>query len=140
MKHSILATLLTPLLIQFSPAADVQASKPNILFFLVDDMGWQETSVPFHTEPTKLNKTYQTPAMVKLASEGLVFTNAYACAICSPTRVSLMTGQNAARHRVTCWTLQKDKSPERGNKFLNPSPWNLNGLQPVGSTPYLLLA
>jgi hypothetical protein len=30
-------------------------SRPNILFFLVDDMGWQETSVPFHTERTKLN-------------------------------------------------------------------------------------
>jgi arylsulfatase A-like enzyme len=44
-----------------------------------------------------------------------------------------MTGQNAARHRVTCWTLRKDKSPERGNKTLNPSHWNLNGLQPTGS-------
>ncbi|MEJ6779237.1 MAG: sulfatase [Akkermansiaceae bacterium] len=134
MKHSFLATLLTSILTQFSPAAEVLASKPNILFFLVDDMGWQETSVPFHTEPTKLNKIYQTPAMVKLASEGVAFTNAYACAICSPTRVSLMTGQNAARHRVTCWTLQKDKSPESGNKILTPSHWNLNGLQPAGST------
>ena len=64
MKHSFLATLLTSILTQFSPAAEVLASKPNILFFLVDDMGWQETSVPFHTEPTKLNKIYQTPAMV----------------------------------------------------------------------------
>ncbi len=128
MKHSILAALLAPLLIlQVS-------SRPNILFFLVDDMGWQETSVRFHTQPTKLNKIYQTPAMEKLASEGVLFTNAYACAICSPTRVSLMTGQNAARHRVTCWTLQKDKSPERGNKTLKPSPWNLNGLQPAAST------
>jgi len=108
-------------------------NKPNILFFLVDDMGWQETSVAFHTERTKLNDIYRTPAMEKLAEEGLRFTSAYACAICSPTRVSLMTGQNAARHRVTCWTLDKDKSPEGGNKLLKSSPWNLNGLQPVGA-------
>ncbi|MCP5537990.1 MAG: sulfatase [Akkermansiaceae bacterium] len=134
MKPPVFLTILTSLLIQHSPAGELPAGRPNILFFLVDDMGWQETSVPFHTEPTKLNTIYQTPAMVKLASEGLVFTNAYACAVCSPTRVSLMTGQNAARHRVTCWTLIKDKSPERENKILQSSPWNLNGLQPVGST------
>ena len=81
-------------------------------------MGWQETSVPFHTERTKLNDIYRTPTMEKLAKEGLRFTSAYACAICSPTRVSLMTGQNAARHRVTCWTLDKDKSPEISQELL----------------------
>jgi len=109
------------------------AGAPNILFFFIDDMGWQETSVPFHTKPTKLNREYRTPNMERLAADGLLFTNAYACSVCSPSRVSLMTGQNAARHRVTCWTLRKSKSPERGNKTLNPSNWNLNGLQPVGA-------
>ena len=109
-----------------------QAKRPNIVFFLVDDMGWQETSVSFHSKRTKLNDIYKTPAMERLASEGLLFTNAYACAVCSPTRVSLMTGQNAARHRVTCWTLDKNKSPEGRNRVLKSSDWNLNGLQPVG--------
>lgn len=116
-----------------STTASAKPARPNLLFFLVDDMGWQETSVPFHSERTKLNDIYRTPNMEKLASEGLRFTSAYACAICSPTRVSLMTGQNAARHRVTCWTLDKDKSPEGGNTLLESSPWNLNGLQPVGA-------
>ena len=109
------------------------AEKPNILFFFVDDMGWQDTSVPFHTEPTKLNQQYRTPSMERLASEGLLFTNAYACSVCSPTRISLMTGQNAARHRVTCWTLRKNRSPEPKRKTLLACDWPLNGLQPVGA-------
>jgi arylsulfatase A-like enzyme len=109
------------------------AQQPNIVFFFVDDMGWQDTSVPFHSETTRLNREYRTPNMEKLAGDGLVFTNAYACSVCSPSRVSLMTGQNAARHKVTCWTLRKDKSPEGGNKILVAPPWNLNGLQPKGA-------
>ena len=39
------------------------AERPNIIFFLVDDMGWQETSVPFHTQVTELNRRYRTPNM-----------------------------------------------------------------------------
>ncbi|MGI9497538.1 MAG: sulfatase [Mariniblastus sp.] len=105
---------------------------PNLLFFFVDDMGWQDTSVPFHSESTALNRDYRTPNMAKLASRGLRFTNAYACSICSPSRVSLMTGQNAARHKVTCWTLRKDTSPARPGKQFLPTNWNLNGLQPAG--------
>ncbi|MCP5534170.1 MAG: sulfatase [Akkermansiaceae bacterium] len=109
------------------------APKPNILFFLVDDMGWQETSVPFGPETTPLNRDYRTPNMERLAGDGVLFTNAYACAICSPTRVSLMTGMNAARHGVTCWTLRKDTSPERNDKQFDACEWPLNGLQPPGS-------
>lgn len=122
---SIAAFLLALIL---SPAL---ANKPNILFFFVDDMGWQDTAVPFHSSPTKLNQQYRTPNMEKLAKKGLLFTNAYACSICSPSRVSLMTGQNAARHGVTCWTLRKDRSPERPNKNFSSSHWPLNGLQPA---------
>ncbi|WP_431130477.1 sulfatase-like hydrolase/transferase, partial [Flagellimonas flava] len=68
---------------------------PNIVFFFVDDMGWQDTWVPFHTELTQLNKMYHTPNMEHLANEGMKFTHAYATAVCSPSRVSLMTGLNA---------------------------------------------
>lgn len=107
--------------------------QPNIILFLVDDMGWQDSSVAFHSERTPLNDDYHTPTLEKLASEGTLFTNAYACAICSPSRVSLMTGQNAARHKVTCWTLRKDASPEPNHPTLGPSTWNVNGLQPVGA-------
>lgn len=105
--------------------------KPNILFFFVDDMGWQDTSVPFHTEVTALNRRYRTPNMERLAAQGMKFTQAYACAVCSPTRVSLMTGLNAARHGVTNWTLRKDRSPDRKHPVIQPPAWNPNGLSPT---------
>ena len=85
-------------------------SRPNIIMFLVDDMGWQETSVPFYTEETPLNRRFKTPNMEILAEKGVKFMQAYACAISSPSRCSLMSGMNAARHRVTNWTLSLNNS------------------------------
>jgi len=102
--------------------------RPNIVFFLVDDMGWQETSVPFHSEVTALNRRYQTPHMERLAAAGMKFTQAYASAVCSPTRVSALTGMNVARHRVTNWTKEKNRSPDNPHKTLAPPQWNLNGI------------
>lgn len=64
---------------------------PNIILFLVDDMGWQDTSLPFWKEETPLNRRFNTPAMERLAEDGMMFTQAYASPICSPTRVSLMS-------------------------------------------------
>jgi arylsulfatase A-like enzyme len=104
------------------------AARPNIVFFLVDDMGWQETSVPFYSEVTELNRRYRTPNMERLAAAGMKFTQAYASAVCSPTRVSALTGMNAARHRVTNWTLRKDRSPDSPHETLQPPAWNLNGI------------
>ena len=81
--------------------------RPNIIFFLVDDMGSQDTSVPFYYDTngdavvTALNNLYRTPNMEVLAAGGMKFTCAYAHSVCSPTRVSFMTGMNSARHHVT---------------------------------------
>ncbi|HSH20704.1 MAG TPA: sulfatase [Draconibacterium sp.] len=111
--------------------AQPNSEKPNIIFFLVDDMGWQETSVPFWKEKTMLNERYQTPAMETLAAKGMKFTQAYACPLCSPTRVSLMTGMNAARHAVTNWTLRKNISPDNKHNILEIPQWNVNGLSPL---------
>ena len=105
--------------------------KPNIIFFLVDDMGWQDTSVPFWTEATPFNHLYHTPAMERLAASGMKFTQAYASSVCSPTRVSLMTGMNAARHRVTNWTLRKNASNDAKDDVLEYPLWNVNGLSPL---------
>ncbi len=117
-------------------SAEVQTPKPktqpNIVLFLVDDMGWQDTSVPFWTKKTPFNKRFRTPNMERLAASGVKFTQAYACAVCSPTRVSLMTGLNAARHRVTNWTLRKNRSQDARHATLAFPKWNMNGLQPVG--------
>ena len=74
------------LLIATSVAAQ---QPPNIVLFLVDDMGWQDTSVPFHTERTALNDRYRTPNMERLADDGMIVTQAYACSVCSPSLVSL---------------------------------------------------
>ena len=106
-------------------------AKPNIIVFLVDDMGWQDTSVPFWTKTTPFNQRYHTPNMERLAKEGMKFTNAYATPVCSPSRISLMTGMNAARHKVTNWTLQKDASVDAPDSLLTPPQWNVNGLSPV---------
>lgn len=114
------------------PQGPTAKPKPNIILFLVDDMGWQDTSVPFWDKRTPFNDRYQTPNMERLARDGMKFTQAYATPVCSPTRVSLMTGMNAARHRVTNWTLYKDalQSAEKNHKQLEFPRWNVNGISP----------
>ena len=115
---------------------------PNIVLFFVDDMGWQDTSVPFWNQPTPFNVLYKTPNMERLAKKGVKFTNAYATPVCSPTRVSLMTGMNAARHRVTNWTLKPDqKQPmELNHPFLEFPDWNYNGIGLDPATPHAAYA
>lgn len=113
-----------------SAVAATNKARPNIIFFLVDDMGWQETSVPFWKERTPLNERYRTPAMERLARLGVKFTEAYACSVSSPSRCSLMTGMNAARHRVTNWTLRYDALNDAPSAVLDLPDWNYNGLQP----------
>lgn len=77
------------------------AQKPNIIFFLVDDLGWQDCSLPMHSSVTTQNQFFKTPKLEKLAAKGVKFTQAYACPLSSPSRVSLMTGCNTTRHHVT---------------------------------------
>ena len=61
----------------------------------------------------------------------MMFTQAYASSISSPTRCSLITGTNAARHRVTNWTLFKDKTTDRESDVLTLPDWNYNGVAQV---------
>ncbi|MGP1477418.1 MAG: sulfatase [Phocaeicola sp.] len=111
-------------------------ARPNIVLFMVDDMGWQDTSVPFWTQRTRLNDIYETPNMERLAAQGMMFTQAYACPISSPTRCSLMTGSNAARHRVTNWTLEKGVSTDDPDKDCLTPDWNYNGISQVTGTDH----
>lgn len=119
-----------------------QQPHPNIILFFVDDLGWQDTSVPFWTGKTPFNERYHTPNMERLAAEGMKFTQAYATPVCSPTRVSLMTGMNAARHRVTNWTLYKDeiKHMETDHEQLTFPMWNVNGLTPDSTVKHAAYA
>lgn len=116
--------------IVFSNPNKESLDPPNIILFLVDDMGWQDTSLAFWHKKTPFNGIYQTPNMERLAKEGMKFTQAYATAVCSPTRISLMTGMNAARHRVTNWTLEKDliQPMEKNHPTLEFPMWNVNGV------------
>lgn len=113
------------------------ADRPNILFFLVDDMGIGDTSVPFlykdgQPQRIPLNDLYRTPNMEKLAANGRLFTNAYSYSVCSPTRISLMTGQAAPRHGVTTWTHPKDSTVDTGlvetATVKSPSAWRVTGI------------
>jgi len=105
--------------------------KPNIILFLVDDLGWQDLSEPFYRERTPFNDRYKTPNVERLADRGMKFTRAYASCVCSPSRVSLMTGMNAARHRVTNWTLRRNESTDAKDETLIFPEWNVNGMSPV---------
>lgn len=67
--------------------------KPNIVFFYVDDLGWRDVGFMG-------SKYYDTPAIDKLASEGMIFTDAYAMPTCLPSRACLMSGQYPPRHGV----------------------------------------
>jgi arylsulfatase A len=65
--------------------------KPNILIFLMDDMGWKDAECYG-------SRFIETPVTDRLASEGMRFTDAYAAApVCSPTRASILTGQYPGR-------------------------------------------
>ena len=113
-------------------AAQVQ---PNIVLFLVDDMGWQDTSLAFAEQQTPANQHFRTPNMEALATKGVKFTQAYSHAVCSPSRVSLMTGQNPTRHHVSNWTKLPD-SDHSGTWGPNAAPtnWRTEGLQPKDIT------
>jgi arylsulfatase A-like enzyme len=102
---------------------------PNIIVFLVDDMGLMDTSVPFVTDadgkPVRypLNDFYRTPNMEKLAEAGTRFTSFYAHSVCSPTRISILTGQNSARHRTTAWI----RSESNNGGTYGPKEWSWSG-------------
>ncbi|MBI6117568.1 sulfatase [Salegentibacter maritimus] len=119
---------------------NAQEKKPNVVLFFVDDMGWQDTSVPFWTKETPFNKRYHTPNMERLANKGTKFTQAYATPICSPSRVSILTGANAARHKVTNWTLKRNVSQDASDDKLEFPQWNMNGISSSSTVPNSFVA
>ena len=116
---------------------------PNIILFLVDDMGLMDTSVPMLTDedgpsspdgharsgnPQRhpLNDWYRTPNMERLAAMGVRFSNFYSHNVCSPTRVSIMNGQNSARHRTTDYIF-----PWKNNRLIDTGQYPLAVCQQV---------
>lgn len=131
MKNYCLLCLFS-LLSLFSQAQQ----KPNIIVFLVDDMGWMDTSVPFGDSMMPLNKKYHTPNMERLARAGMKFTNAYATPVCTPSRTSMLTGMNAAHHGITNWTSPVKNNPtDDADTLMSPAAWMINGLSPSPGIP-----
>ena len=138
MKNKLSSIIL--LLSGYSLVIQAQ-EKPNVIIFLVDDMGLMDTQVPFLTDgkgnPVRypLNDWYRTPNMERLANQGIRFSTFYAQSVSSPTRASIMTGQNATRHRTTNWI-----NSETNNKTpYGPKDWNWKGLNTNNITLPLVL-
>lgn len=110
-------------------AAQAAASRPNVILFLVDDMGWMDCGAYG-------SKYYETPNMDQFATRAMRFTNAYAQPLCSPTRCSLLTGQYSARHGITSATGHQPPQ-EPGHKFLPDSAPATQAMLPAESKNYM---
>ena len=77
--------------------------RPNIIFMMSDDQGWDGTSVQMHPDlKNSGNAIVSTPNLEKLASQGMRFSAAYSPAsVCSPTRLSLMNGKSPAANHLS---------------------------------------
>ena len=110
--------------------------RPNIIVFLVDDMGVMDTSLPFITDnngnPVRqpLNDWYRTPNMERMAKQGVRFSTFYAQSVSSPSRASIMTGQNATRHHISNWI----NSETNNRTSFGPSNWNWAGISKTSIT------
>ena len=116
-----------------SPTQAAETS-PNILFILVDDLGWKDLGCYGST-------FYQTPHTDRLADEGMRFTAAYAAApVCSPTRASVLTGRTHNRTGVPSHghnlCLQEKTLPQAlrraGYVTGHFGKWHLNGVRGEG--------
>ncbi len=85
--------------------------RPNVVFFLVDDLGWADVGCYG-------SSFYETPHIDGLAASGMKFTQAYAaCPVCSPTRASLMTGRHPVRVDITDWIKGRPTSSVDNPRF-----------------------
>jgi len=100
---------------------------PNIVFILVDDLGWSDLGCYG-------NKFIDTPAIDSLAASGMRFTSAYTAPVCTPSRGQILSGQYCARTGLY-------KVPFKGNdrpwaRIIPPEPW---GDRPIHAKPLGLL-
>ncbi|SOE23187.1 Arylsulfatase A [Spirosomataceae bacterium TFI 002] len=106
-----------------------KTKQPNIIFFLVDDMGWMDTSI-------NGSEYYETPNMERLAKMSMRFTQAYAAnPLCSPTRASILTGQDPARIRLTTPGGHLTPNPDKDLRANKGAPWQK--VATPGSKTYL---
>ena len=99
------------------PSIAFSADRPNIIFMLADDQGWNGLSVAMHpTAAGSKSDIFHTPNLEKFAGQSMRFSAAYAPApVCSPTRISLQTGKSPAQLH---WT--KAAPAVEGQKLIEP--------------------
>ncbi|MES2438810.1 MAG: sulfatase-like hydrolase/transferase [Verrucomicrobiota bacterium] len=146
-------SLLLPVILLLAgwlPAASSAPAKPNVVVVLIDDMGWSDLSCFKGEAPT--------PAIDRMAKEGIRFTNFYANApICSPSRTALTTGQYPQRWRITSFLENRRANTRRGMaQWLDPKApvlardlkaagyatghfgkWHMGGQRDVGDAPLI---
>ncbi len=101
MKRILYITLaivaLSSCSVRKSKTTEQVPEKPNVVFIVADDLGYADLGCTG-------SSLYETPNLDKLAENSVRFSDGYAnCQVCSPSRVSLQTGEFPARHGVTSW-------------------------------------
>ncbi|WP_299546848.1 sulfatase-like hydrolase/transferase [Seonamhaeicola sp.] len=96
--YKLLANPVTNMIVQcLQSESKKDKKKPNIVFILADDLGYSD--VGYMSQKIRIN----TPNINQLASNGMIFTNAYAASpVCSPTRASILTGKYPSTLNLTC--------------------------------------
>ena len=113
-KQTIAAGLLLATCI---PVVHAELTKPNIIIFYVDDLGWQDTQINDVDAPC----AYETPNIVKLAASGMNFTQGYSPApTCSPSRGGINTGLHPAKTHFTHVTLDDRKKKRSDDRLIPP--------------------
>lgn len=102
---SFVAASLWLILTHPAVAANRTTTPPNVLFILVDDLGWSDTGFMG-------SRGYETPHVDQLARDGMVCTSFYSGGpVCSPTRASILTGKSTARTGITTFLVTPDQDP-----------------------------
>ncbi len=106
MGHAARMTVAAIVLSACSLAPAGAADRPNFLVIMTDDIGAES----FETHYSNLSNTLdggqiQTPNINALAAGGVLFNNAYACPLCTPSRVQMLTGQYNYRNNRAFWYL-----------------------------------
>lgn len=109
---SMIRSICLILVLSAGFSANAKQKPPNILFILIDDMGWMDLGC-------QGNPHVHTPRIDAFATEGMRFTDAYAPApVCSPTRAAILTGQSPARLHLTNHLPHQDRFTPEDSKLL----------------------
>lgn len=124
MKFTLILGIHLLILTFFSPVKAQTTTPPNVVFFLVDDLGWTDLG-------SFGSKFYETPNLDRLVKSGIKFTQAYtASPVCSPTRASIMTGKYPSKMYNTDWFGAPQPDQIQGhwtkNKPLKPAHYEPN--------------